>query len=120
MEKALIELSGMRFKAYHGCLETEKKNGGEFVVDFSCRTDIGPAAASDDLSRTTDYSVICGIVADVMKNPANLIETVAVRIADAISAAFPELEEFSVKVSKLNPPVGIPADKASVTVCRKR
>ena len=29
-----IELEGMQFRAYHGCLETEKIAGNDFVVDF--------------------------------------------------------------------------------------
>ena len=46
-------------------------------------------------------------------NPAG---GVAGRIRDAVEAAFPDLEEFEISISKLNPPVGGPADVARVTV----
>lgn len=29
-----IELTGMEFHAYHGCLESERTEGNTFIVDF--------------------------------------------------------------------------------------
>ena len=42
-----MELSGMEFHAFHGCLESEKKEGNLFVVDFKARYHLGAAARSD-------------------------------------------------------------------------
>ncbi len=112
----IIELSGMKFRAYHGCLPSERENGGDFVVDFRGSLDISAAEASDALCDTLDYSAIYGIVAAEMAVPSNLLEHVAGRIRDAIEAAFPDLPEFEVSVSKLAPPVGGPAAAAKVTV----
>ena len=38
----IIELRGMHFTAFHGCLEEEKEYGNEFTVDFRCRYGITP------------------------------------------------------------------------------
>ena len=71
---------------------------------------------TDDLSFTLDYGAIYDIVAAEMKQPSNLIENVAGRIRDAIEEAFPELEEFEISVSKLNPPLGGQVDCARITL----
>ena len=112
----MIELTGMEFRAFHGCLPEERKNGNLFIVDFRCDYDISAAAESDALEDTLDYSAIYDIVRREMETPSNLLENVAGRIAAAISAAFPELEHFYIKVSKRNPPVGGKARWASVSL----
>lgn len=104
--KGKLELKGMEFKAYHGCLESERINGGLYLVDFCCETDCSRAALSDSLEDTLDYSLIYGLVKKEMEQPSNLIENVCARIFSSIGQAFPELEHFSVKVTKLQPPVG--------------
>ena len=43
----IIELEGMEFKAYHGCLEQEKVRGNSFTVDFRGELDLSAAAESD-------------------------------------------------------------------------
>lgn len=116
MREACIELCGMQFHSFHGCLEKERREGNDFVVDFRCSYDIGKAAESDNLQDTLDYSEIYDIVSAQMAVPSNLLENVASRIAGAISAAHPELEHFEVKVSKKNPPVEGVAEMSAVTV----
>lgn len=111
-----IELTGMRFRAFHGCLPEEKTGGNDFVVDFRCTLDLSAAAKSDRLEDTLDYSEIYRIVAGQMAEPSELLENVAGRIRDAIAAAFPAIPEFEVSVSKLNPPVGGAAAIARVSL----
>ena len=111
-----IELLGMHFKAYHGCLPEERVNGGEYVVDFRCPVNPETAIQTDDLSFTLDYGAVHRIVAEQMAVPSNLLENVAGRIRDAIEEAFPELEEFEISVAKLAPPVGGTVECARVTL----
>lgn len=106
----------MRFKAFHGCLESEKTQGNEFVVDFECRYDISKAAVSDKLEDTLDYSAIYEIVKKEMRQGSNLLEHVAVRIANSISGQFPQIICFSVKVAKKKPPVDGEAQWSSITI----
>lgn len=100
-----LELCGMKFHSYHGCLSFEREKGADYLVDFKCSYDISAAASSDNLSDTVDFARIHALVAAQMSKPCKLIETVAAGIADSISGEFPELKHFSIKVSKLNPPV---------------
>ena len=111
-----IELLGMEFHSYHGCLEKERRDGARYLVDFSCRYDVSRAVVSDDLADTLDYGGIYDIVASQMAVPSNLLEHVAGRIAAAISEAHPEIAHFSVSVAKENPPVSGFAAWTRVTV----
>ena len=114
--EGVLELKGMRFHAYHGCLDFERIEGGDYIVDFSVKLDITEASKSDELSSTLNYAAIYGIVKTEMDKPSNLIENVAARIAAAIRSGFPQLNPFTIKLTKLAPPVGGQCDGASITI----
>ncbi len=115
-----IELEGMDFKAYHGCLEQEKVRGNVFTVDFRGELDLSAAAQSDNLNDTLNYGEIYEIVAYEMSIPSELLENVAGRIVKAIEAQFPQLISFSVRVSKKRPPVDGVAQWSRVTLSHSR
>lgn len=101
-----IELEGMRFRAYHGCLESERREGNDFEVDFAAQVpQCVKAAFSDKLEDSLDYSAIYDIVAAQMQIPSNLLEHVAGRIISAVAEAYPQFGNISVRVSKACPPV---------------
>ena len=102
----IIELEEMRFWAYHGCLESEKKGGNLFLVDFHGELDMRKAAQSDSLDDTVNYGEIYELVKQEMEIPSDLLEHVVGRIIRAIAERFPEFVRFSVRVSKRKPPVG--------------
>lgn len=116
MIDAKIELSGMEFRAHHGCFDFERTEGSDFTVDFSAGLDIGRAAESDKLEDTADYGAIYEIISREMDIPSNLLEHVAVRIARAVKAEFPQLYDITVKITKHIPPVPGPVESSSVTV----
>ena len=102
----IIELLGMEFHAYHGCLEKERKEGNTFIVDFLGRRNIRKAAKSDRLEDTADCNEIYRIVASEMAETSNLLENLAGRIVNAIMEANLGFWYVQVSVSKKNPPVG--------------
>ncbi|MCQ2182556.1 MAG: dihydroneopterin aldolase [Bacteroidales bacterium] len=112
----IIELNGMHFHSNHGCLPEERRDGAEYLVDFKCTHDVWNAMNYDQLSDTIDYARVYDLVAAEMAVPSNLLEHVAGRIVHSIRNAFPDLEHFSVKVTKLNPPTAGPTDSSSVTI----
>ncbi|MBR5736596.1 MAG: dihydroneopterin aldolase [Bacteroidales bacterium] len=99
-----ITLTGMRFFAFHGCLEMERQHGNDFQVDLECNLDLGKAAESDVLEDSVDYSELYRIVAEEMRTPSNLLEHVAGRIGTAVRERFPQIHSCSVTVTKFNPP----------------
>ena len=116
----VIELEGMEFKAYHGCLEQEKVRGNVFTVDFRGELDLSAAAESDNLNDTLNYGDIYDIVAEEMSIPSELLENVAGRIMKEIERRYPQLVMFSVRVSKKRPPVEGVAQWSRVTLYSKR
>ena len=113
-----IELLGMKFFARHGCLESERQNGNEFLVDFACDCDTSEAELTDELGDTLDYSQVYSVVAREMAVPSRLLEHVAGRIADALQAEIPDLGHFEISVYKKKPPVGGECEWAKVTTRR--
>ena len=112
----IIELDGMEFHAYHGCLEKERREGNTFVVGFHAETELKKAAKSDDLGKTIDYGRVYDIVAEQMAIPSNLLENVAGRILDAIRDEFKDILFLKIRVSKKNPPVNGVCAWSRVTV----
>ncbi len=103
--QGILELEGMEFHSFHGVLEREKVAGNLFVVDFRGVLDMRAAAQSDALEDALNYAEIYNVVAAEMDIPSDLLEHVAGRIVKALAAKFPQLESFSVRVSKRRPPV---------------
>ena len=112
----IIELEGMEFVAYHGCLESERLNGNTFLVDFLGETDLRKAAKNDMLDDTVNYGEIYMAVKAEMEIPSDLLEHVAGRIVNAIAEKFPQFVRFSVRVSKKMPPVDGPVRWSRVTL----
>lgn len=112
----VIELEGMRFWAYHGCLESERCKGNLFLVDFNGEIDLRQAADSDDLEDTVNYGEIYQIVKTEMDIPSDLLEHVAGRIVKALEVRFPQFVRFSIRVSKQMPPVGGHVNWSRVTL----
>lgn len=112
----IIELEEMRFWAFHGCLESERRNGNLFLVDFRGELDMRKAAGSDNLEDTVNYGLVYDLVKEEMIVPSDLLENVAGRIVRRIAERFPEFVRFSVRVSKRRPPVGGPVQWSRVTL----
>ncbi len=115
---AQLILENMEFYAHHGHYSGENIIGGRFRVDVMIDTDISKAAASDDLVDAVDYSRVYALVKTEMKHVSHILEHVASRIVEAIHAEFGQVNQVTVTVSKLNPPVGGKMDRVSVTVTR--
>lgn len=113
-----IEIEGMHFYAFHGHFETERIVGNEFRVDVSLETNCTTASLSDDLNDALNYQEVYNLIGDEMQITSHLLEHVAGRILDSLFARFPILQKATVKVSKLNPPMGGQIDKVSVTLSR--
>lgn len=114
----LITVRGIRGYGHHGVLPEERETGQLFIVDVELRTDVQPAAESDALTDTVDYSAVARAALDVVEgDPCDLIETVAVRIAEAVLALAPVVQ---VTVHKPQAPLGVPFEDVSVTVVRHR
>jgi len=113
-----IQLNGMTFYAYHGCYSEEQLKGNQFLVDITMDTDLSKASESDELNDTLNYAEVYEIVKQEMSIQSQLLEHLSRRILDKLFERFPQLDEASVCVAKMHPPVG--GEMQSVSVRQKR
>lgn len=110
-----ISLTGVRAYGHHGVLPEERRDGQEFVIDVHLEVRRNP---SDDLATTVNYAALAAdLVGDVGRDPVDLIETLADRLA-ARCVSRPGVERATVVVHKPHAPVGVPFGDVSVAVTR--
>ena len=112
-----------RLRAFHGVAEQERLVGNIFEVSVSAELApdrVEEATTSDDVAATVSYADMAEDVRAVMARPAQLLETVARRIADTVAARFAAVVAVTVKITKLTPPVTGPMAGASVTYSRTK
>jgi len=96
-------LSGLTAFGYHGNNPAERKLGQTFTADLEVTLDIATAAASDRIGDTVSYPVLEKTAREILEGkPANLLETVAERIASAV-LKLPGISRVTVRVSKRPP-----------------
>ena len=115
-----IQLHDLRFYAYHGVMEQERRVGGEYLVSLHVEADLSRAVASDDVADTVNYAALYEVVAREMAQPSKLLEHVAGRIAQCVLQTFPMVNALSIRITKCNPPMGADCKGASVEICALR
>jgi len=101
-----IMLEGMEFFAYHGCYKEEQLIGTKFIVDLEVEYNTASAEESDHLHDTLNYQEVYRIVKREMEIRSKLLENVARRILNSLKEAFPEAGKTTLKIAKVNPPLG--------------
>jgi dihydroneopterin aldolase len=113
-----IRLTGLRVRGFHGVLPVEREQGQDFVVDVVLGLDLSAAAASDDVADTVHYGELAERLAAVVAGePVDLIETLAVRLAE-VCLSDPRVERAEVTVHKPSAPIPLDFADVSVTVVR--
>jgi len=114
-----ISIENMEFYAFHGHYHEEQIVGSKFLVTLTIEADLHNPASSDNLRDTINYFTAYRVVKEEMDRKSKLLENIAKRIIDAIYAHFDGIEKVTVKVSKMNPPMGGGRiEKVSVTLSR--
>ena len=115
-----ITIRGLRAQGHHGVYTFERERGQTFRVDAVLELDTAPAAAGDDLERTTDYAELAHrLYAVITGEPVNLIETLAQRLAD-VCLADPVVDAVEITVHKPQAELGVPFEDVTVTIRRER
>lgn len=115
-----ITLTGLEVFAHHGVFDFERERGQKFLIDADVAVDLRAAAAGDDLASTVHYGELAdAIVRAVERDPVDLIETVAERIAE-VALAYTAVQEAKITVHKPDAPIEAPFADVSVTIVRRR
>jgi len=109
-----IYLDEMHFYAYHGVMEQERLVGGEYSVSLIVEADLTEAARTDDVADTINYATLYELVKSEMAIPSKLLEHVAGRIGRRAMETFEKITALTIKVTKINPPMGADSKGASV------
>ena len=115
----LIQIENMEFYAFHGHFREEQIVGNKFLVDLAIDADMSAPADSDNLKDAINYQLAYKLVKEEMEKKSKLLENIAKRILDTIYENFPGIRKVTVKISKMNPPMGGGRiEKVSVTLTR--
>lgn len=115
-----LSITGIECFAHHGVFDFEKREGQVFVVDLVLGIDTRAAGASDDLEDTVNYgSLTMDVKAAVERDPVDLIETVAQRIAD-VCLLDSRVEWARVTLHKPDAPIDATYSDVALTITRTR
>jgi dihydroneopterin aldolase len=115
-----ISLTGITAFGHHGVFDSERQHGQRFIVDVTCILDLSSAASSDDLGQTIDYGLLAqAVVADIERDPLNLIEALADRIA-ITCLRYDAIQCVEVTVHKPQAPMPVDVADVAVTLTRSR
>jgi 7,8-dihydroneopterin aldolase/epimerase/oxygenase len=116
MDQILLE--NMEFFSFHGHYAEERKIGNRFRVSVSMDTDMQKPSQTDHLEDALDYRSVYETVKEEMKVPSHLLEHVTGRIVESLCAKFSSIKSVTVKVTKLNPPLGGKTEGVSVVISK--
>jgi len=116
----IIKIKNIHLYAYHGCLDEEGKIGSEYRVDLSVKADLSKSAKTDALINTVDYVHLNRIVKEEMAIRSKLLETVAEKILTRILQEIEMVKKATVKVSKVNPPIGGNVALVTIKMSKKK
>jgi len=114
----LIQIEGMEFYSFHGHFKEEQIVGNRFVVDLTLETNMEKPIESDNLKDALNYQRAYEIVKLQMEQKSHLLEHIAGRIIEALYAEMEGIKKATVKVSKMNPPIGGKIKSVSVVLSR--
>jgi dihydroneopterin aldolase len=99
-----ITLNDLRFFAFHGLYQEERKTGNEFMLDIevSFHPEQGTIMG---LADTINYASIYQLVKNRMAITTDLLETLAMDMANEIHQHFPRTHEVSIHIRKMHPPL---------------
>lgn len=101
-----IHLKDLRFYAFHGVLDLERRVGAYFLLAIHVKVNLSAAVQTDQLSDTISYADIYHAAKDEMAIPSLLLEHVAGRICERIYRDYPSAEAVDITLEKENAPIG--------------
>jgi len=116
-----IELRGLRVVGVVGVLPEERTRAQPLEVDLDLVVDTSAAAGSDALADTIDYGAVCDTVVELIgRLQPELLERLAVHLAEAVLGLDQRIGAVELSVRKLRPPVPHPLESSGVRVTRRR
>lgn len=118
MASFTIQLHHLRFFAAHGLFAEETLTGNEFDVNIALSVK-APKEKITAIEDTINYAAVYSLVKEIFARRQDLLETIAMDVAEQIKAQFPAVRKLSVQITKLHPPIAGFTGSVAVTY-RKR
>ena len=113
----VIRMENCAFFARHGVLDEEERLGQRFYVDAALTVDPGRALVEDSIEDTVNYGIAFTVIEKIITGQRRfLIEALALEVARALTARFPQIKKAEITVRKPNAPVPGVLDYVEVTV----
>ncbi|AZO43147.1 dienelactone hydrolase [Mesorhizobium sp. Root695] len=113
----VIRMKNCAFFARHGVLDEEERLGQRFYVDAALTVDPGRALVEDSIEDTVNYGIAFTVIEKIITGQRRfLIESLALEVARALTARFPQIKKAEITVRKPNAPVPGVLDYVEVTV----
>jgi len=116
IKMGIIEIKEMEFYSYHGCFTEEQIVGNKFLVDLILETDCSKAKVSDNINDALNYQIAYEVVKEEMEKKSHLLENIAHRILEKLFVKLNGIKVATVKVAKINPPLGGKVKNVNVTL----
>lgn len=113
----VIRMKNCAFFARHGVHDEEEMLGQRFYVDATLTVDPGTALEEDRIDGTVDYGVAFSLIEKIITGRRRfLIEALAMDVARALVARYPQIARAEITVRKPNAPVPGVLDHVEVSV----
>lgn len=104
MRMIKIHLEQLHFFAFHGLYEEERILGNEFIVDVNIQY-LPNQKIIHSINETVDYSAVYDLLAERMKHPSDLLETIATGFCYQVMEKFSSVQTIEFSIKKLSPPI---------------
>ena len=116
-----ILIDGFRVLANCGAYELERSNLQPFKIALEINYDQTLPGKSDDLNDAVDYEPICNVISNLAKNEKySLLEKMAQRIIEEIFLLNQKIEQVTITLTKVRPPLQNDVNSVSVKIMRER
>ena len=116
-EHYIIRLANCAFFARHGVHDEEKFLGQRFFVDAELEVERGEALETDSIDGTVNYGEAFKAIEEIVTGTRrHLIEALALDVAKALTARFPQVRLARITVRKPSAPVQGILDHVEVMV----
>jgi len=116
-----LHLQGIRAYGYTGALPEENVLGQWFEANLVLRLDLALAGRSDQLADTCNYAQVVQRTQHIIQTErCQLIERLATLIAEAVLACDRRIQQVTVRLVKLTPPIPDFSGQVAVDICRDR
>ena len=116
-----IRIENIKVFAYHGVLESEKRNGQDFFISAVFSLDLKKAGVSDKLIETVNYAEATELIQDTfVETQFDTIEAAAEAVVEAVLQKYDIIKSVTIKVSKPNAPIDADFEDVSVEITRSK